>query len=357
MTTLAIPSTQVKRKTIWVTPKTGFNDSLGRLFNQSDQCSGYELVKEDRWDDVSIIWKPITPGPNYAKLPRLEFLSTLFTSHQTLTEKLSLLTTGLKAFERTPKEGWSSFFEIQPYSQSSSSSQIQIPQPYLRKYPGFGSANWITKPTGSWGGSGIKIFTTPTEALKSLNHKRDPRIVQKYLEHPLLFKGRKFDIRMHVLLTPDRVLFHRDGFMRVCPKQYTAPTGADVQHDGIHLTNLLQNDTEGEIHLFSDLDVDRQTIYKFLQTMAPLFRHAQEVERKYHLDNGIMFRTFELLGIDIIFDQDRKPWLLEVNKDPATPPEGAVEELMVNLMKDTLKEAIFFELDPSLREPTGFTLL
>lgn len=338
----------IKRKTVWLTPKTLFNDSLGRLFHQPNLCCGYDLDRQPYWDEVNIIWKPITPGPDYAHLPHLEFLSTLFTTHQTLTEKLSLLLTGRQLYPE------SSFFEIQPYSQSSSMRRLQVPLAYLQRYPELGSDNWITKPTRSWGGAGIRIFSGAQECLQSLQHRRDPRIVQKYLEHPLLFQGRKFDIRMYVLLTPHRILFYHDGFARVCPKPYTAPTGAEVQHDGIHLTNLDQNGLEGTIHLLPDLGVAREPLYDFLRSLKPLFQHAQQVEQRYQRDHQIKFRTFELLGIDIILDQSGKPWLLEINKDPATSPDGNIDQLIMGLVGDTLKEAIFFELEPDLREATGF---
>lgn len=48
MSALAISQSAVKRKTIWPTPKTFFNDSLGRLFNNPDECLGYDLQREPR---------------------------------------------------------------------------------------------------------------------------------------------------------------------------------------------------------------------------------------------------------------------------------------------------------------------
>ena len=352
MATVTLPQ---KRKTIWLTPKTRFNDSLGRLFGKPDLCCGYELTREARWDDVSVIWKPITGGPDYKNLPKLEFLSTFFTSGSTVTEKLSLLETGMAVYGRD--QNWSKFFDIQPYGQSSTQKRLKVPRSYLKHYPTLGSSEWITKLTSAWGGMGIKIFTDARQLRASLNEKGQARIVQKYIEKPLLFHGRKFDLRMYVLLTPQKALFYGEGFMRVCPKLYTPPTGARVQNDGIHLTNLDQNGAEGTIHLLSELEslgIGREVVYNFIRELIPIFKYAQEVERKYHAQSGITFKTFELLGIDVIFDEEKKPWLLEINKDPATSPEGPIEDFIMGLVSDTLKEAIFYELEPSLREPTGF---
>jgi hypothetical protein len=46
-------------------------------------------------------------------------------------------------------------------------------------------------------------------------------VIQKYIESPMLFKGRKFDIRMWVLLTHDQKLYlFRDGYLRTSSAAY-----------------------------------------------------------------------------------------------------------------------------------------
>jgi hypothetical protein len=57
---------------------------------------------------------------------------------------------------------------------------------------------WILKPTGVSRGSGITI----TSDLTKITQLRYGKIVQKYIEHPLLLDcKRKFDIRQWVLVT------------------------------------------------------------------------------------------------------------------------------------------------------------
>jgi hypothetical protein len=62
-------------------------------------------------------------------------------------------------------------------------------------------------------------------------------IVQKYMERPLLFKGRKFDIRMWVLFTHEmRVLLFKQGYLRTSSYEYDLH--ADKVKDlNVHLTN------------------------------------------------------------------------------------------------------------------------
>jgi hypothetical protein len=41
-------------------------------------------------------------------------------------------------------------------------------------------------------------------------------ILQKYIENPLLYRGRKFDLRVWVLLTHEgKVYLYREGYMRL----------------------------------------------------------------------------------------------------------------------------------------------
>ncbi len=57
---------------------------------------------------------------------------------------------------------------------------------------------WILKPTGVSRGSGITI----TNDLTKIIQLRYGKIVQKYIENPLLLEcGRKFDLRQWVLVT------------------------------------------------------------------------------------------------------------------------------------------------------------
>ena len=61
-----------------------------------------------------------------------------------------------------------------------------------------------------------------------------PCIVQKYIERPLLFKGRKFDIRVWVLATSkNEIYFYRPGYLRTCGSQYNLESSNLV----VHLTN------------------------------------------------------------------------------------------------------------------------
>ena len=65
---------------------------------------------------------------------------------------------------------------------------------------------WLLKPSNMNQGRGIELFRNIREA-KQILSKKTPHthwVIQKYIERPLLYQDRKFDIRVWVLVT-DRV--------------------------------------------------------------------------------------------------------------------------------------------------------
>ena len=61
---------------------------------------------------------------------------------------------------------------------------------------------WLVKPAACNQGRGIEIFNEINDIIRFINTR--PRftcwVVQKYIERPLLFKNRKFDIRVWALV-------------------------------------------------------------------------------------------------------------------------------------------------------------
>lgn len=97
---------------------------------------------------------------------------------------------------------------------------------------------WIIKPTGVSRGSGITI-TNDSSRIMQLRYGK---IVQKYIEYPLLLEcKRKFDIRQWVLVTsfhPLRAYAFKRCYARFSSQKYSNDKYENMQK---HLTNYSQN--------------------------------------------------------------------------------------------------------------------
>nr|KAF6424148.1 tubulin tyrosine ligase like 9 [Rousettus aegyptiacus] len=123
-------------------------------------------------------------------------------------------------------------------------------------------------------------------------------VAQRYIENPYLIGGRKFDLRVYVLVMSGC------KWMLQRFRQYLAS----------------KHGPEAVETLFSDMD----NIF---------IRSLQSVQKVIISDK----HCFELYGYDILIDQDLKPWLLEVNASPSLTASSQEDyELKTCLLEDTL---------------------
>lgn len=69
---------------------------------------------------------------------------------------------------------------------------------------------------------------------------RESYVISKYIESPLLIGGKKFDLRLYVLVTsfrPIRAYLFRRGFCRFCSAKYDRSTH-QMDNMLVHLTNV-----------------------------------------------------------------------------------------------------------------------
>jgi len=103
---------------------------------------------------------------------------------------------------------------------------------------------WIVKPGENTNrGCGIQVCRD-IQAIRDIvnntmvNGKKRSYIIQKYIEKPLLFKGRKFDIRCFTLLTSVNGnlcgYWYNEGYLRTSSKEFQLK---NVTNRLIHLTN------------------------------------------------------------------------------------------------------------------------
>jgi len=97
---------------------------------------------------------------------------------------------------------------------------------------------WILKPGENTNrGNGIKVVNKLPKIEQYISDKSHTYIIQKYIEHPLLFKGRKFDIRCFALITSIngyiKAYYYQEGYLRTSSKDYSV----DDFSKSVHLTN------------------------------------------------------------------------------------------------------------------------
>ena len=95
---------------------------------------------------------------------------------------------------------------------------------------------WLVKPSCLNQGRGIKLYNSVKSVCKFINKKKQNQnwIVQKYIEKPLLYKGRKFDVRVWVVVTAKfEIMMYTQGYIRTSSNEYTLKSYDNF----IHLTN------------------------------------------------------------------------------------------------------------------------
>lgn len=190
---------------------------------------------------------------------------------------------------------------------------------------------WIVKPASNSRGNGIHL-SRDLEAILNTSEGITNRIVQKYIERPLIFKGglsrlinRKFDLRQWVLVTsysPLRVFRFSECYLRICSDTYEPEQIKQLQR---HLTNYSFNkqhfsnqaDSVASLDELRDVlraergcDYDTQLLPRIDEIIKEVMRRCSEhVVPSSH--------SFEMYGFDILIDELLTPWLLEVNMSPA----------------------------------------
>uniref|UniRef100_A0A8B9S4E9 Tubulin--tyrosine ligase-like protein 9 n=1 Tax=Apteryx owenii TaxID=8824 RepID=A0A8B9S4E9_APTOW len=242
----------------------------------------------------------------------------------------------------------------------------------FHKNPGI---TWIMKPVGRSQGKGIFLFrklkdiidwkkvrTTLslllgecptatkflTDGLCTDDQKDETQVeiyvAQRYIENPYLIGGRKFDLRVYVLVTsyiPLKAWLYRDGFARFSNTRFTLNS---IDDHYVHLTNVAVQKTA------PDYDLEKWMIQQLRQYLTA--KHGAELVEVLFADMDNIFikslqsvqnviisdkHCFELYGYDILIDQDLKPWLLEVNASPSLAASSQEDyELKCHLLKDTL---------------------
>ena len=204
---------------------------------------------------------------------------------------------------------------------------------------------------------------SPHKENSNNNYRSNMIIIQKYIENPLLYFGRKFDIRIWALLTQDlRIYVFEEGHLKCCSINYDL----NSENTFCHLTNYSfqkYNSNFGKYEYgneasFSDLQKNIKANYdnkvdfkndifpKIKQIILFVFESVKykinPLDRKY---------SFEIFGFDFMLDCDFDPFLIEVNTNPGLEESSPLIKMLVPRMID---DALRLTLDKEFETEYNF---
>ena len=170
-------------------------------------------------------------------------------------------------------------------------------------------------------------------------------IIQKYLDNPLLYRKRKFDIRCFVLVDWNlNVFFCKEGHLKASSFIY------DINNINkfIHITNHSFQKKSNKFERFETGNEISYSEFKnfLLEENIPISNFDKIIKKmkflvklSFQSVGNDLFKTpqvlsFELFGYDFIIDNEYNPWLLEINNNPGLSISSPVIEKLVPRMMD-----------------------
>ena len=195
----------------------------------------------------------------------------------------------------------------------------------------------------------------------------DKIIIQKYIEKPLLYKGRKCDIRIWVLLTQSmKAYIFKEGHLKTCSIEFNLCS----KNAFAHITNYsfqkyshdFQKFEEGNEVPFYDFQkfIEEKYTYKQYNIKTDLIEQAKEiieitmrsVKDKIN-KNGRNFQ-FEIFGYDFMLDEDFNLFLIEINTNPGLEESSPWIKIIVPRMLD---DALRLTIDQLFETRYDFSLI
>ncbi|GFR30729.1 probable tubulin polyglutamylase TTLL1 [Trichonephila clavata] len=217
------------------------------------------------------------------------------------------------------------------------------------------SSTWIMKPSAKSQGVGIFLINKLSQLKRwsrgtSFNPTavKERYVISRYIDKPLLIGGKKFDLRIYVLVTsfrPLKAFIYRLGFCRFCHVKYSGST-KELGNMFVHLTNVSvqkKADEYNSVHggkwsiqnlkLYLEGTRGQEVTDKLFDNMRFLILHSLKSVASVMASDR---HCFELYGYDIIIGNDLKPWLIEVNASPSLIATTANDRVMKQKLIDDI---------------------
>ena len=252
--------------------------------------------------------------------------------------------------ENESQKSYSDYFRVNLVKRVGSIQKMVLPKSCYT-----GKNLWLLKRTNLNRGREIKIFSDLNAIINEIEEaKKENRfnylLIQKYIEKPFLYNGRKFDIRIWVLFAYTSkdyrfdVYVFKQGHLKACSVNF------DINSDDlfVHLTNYSvqkYNKNFSKIEIGNEIsfetfqnELDKRGDGKhFYNTVFPkiiriIAISANSAKSKINILNRQ--NCFEIFGYDFILDNNFEPFLLEINTNPGYEESSPLIEMLVPRMID-----------------------
>ena len=172
-------------------------------------------------------------------------------------------------------------------------------------------------------------------------------IIQKYIENPLLYRGRKFDMRIWVLLTQSmKVYVFKEGHLKTCSIEYNINSKDAYSHITNYSfqkynTNFQKYEKGNEVPFFEFQNfLDEcysEKNYNIKNNLIPQIKEIIKLtmrSAKYKINKSRRNYQFEIFGYDFMMDSEFNLFLIEINTNPGLEESSPWIKLIVPRMLD-----------------------
>ena len=311
----------------WVDPRLPDTEvaTLHRVF----QSVGYRQTEGDDWDfywdgvvPSGDFFRALVPGQRVNCFPALDAFSVKSDLHDNIVESDRVAG---KIFRRIHPRSFS-----MPDGYDDWRAQAKLDPDQL----------WLLKPIALGGGQEIKLIRDPDTVPKG--HEW---MVQEYLSRPHQLSGHKYGLRFFPLITgldPLLCYLHRDGVCKLASRPYTLDP-ASLDDRFVHLASASLQERHHEVARGTDLQGYRNELRELSIDDEKLFSEIREAilrmllalrEQALLENRAVRCRLdgcYLLLGVDVLVDDDLRPWIIECNVSPGLgvgPYDQAATEIV-----------------------------
>ncbi|XP_026818449.1 tubulin polyglutamylase TTLL4-like [Rhopalosiphum maidis] len=236
---------------------------------------------------------------------------------------------------------------------------------------------WIVKPPASYRGTGIRVISKWGQIPKKV-----PIVVQRYIDNPYLINDTKFDLRLYILITsinPLRLYLYDNGLVRFASVKYSSDL-TTICDRYMHLTNysinrLSSQFTENEdanacqghkwtlrslwTYMKKERNIDVKDLWESLKDLVVKTIISGELPMNKICRSNLSSRynAYELFGIDVLFDEYLKPWILEVNISPSLHSSSPLDLAVKGPLVKDLMNMAGYHIPNKMSRSTHNTLL